>query len=72
MKSLGETVGLTKEKEINEVVSEDLEKVNNDLAGVETETEVEEKLVDDRGIDEAKKDEDTSDDDLYNIKNFSI
>lgn len=58
--------------EIAEVKEEEVEKVNNELAGVEVDAEAKDVLVDDRGVEEVKKDEDTTDDDLYNIKNFTI
>jgi ParB-like chromosome segregation protein Spo0J len=62
----------TLKEEINNEVKVD-EKVNNDLAGLETtETGADEKLVDDRSAVEVKQDENSTDDDLYNIKNFTI
>jgi hypothetical protein len=54
--TLGETVS-------NEVVSE----VMNEI-----EEEKTDKLTDDRSVLEAKQDDNTEDDDLYNIKNFVI
>lgn len=64
---------ITGEKEIDNAEGKEVEKVNNDLAGIEEEEkEVKEVLVDDRGGVEAKKDEETEDQDLYNIKNFTI
>jgi hypothetical protein len=38
----------------------------------EIETENDSKLTDDRGIQEVKQDDNTEDDDLYNLKNFVI
>ncbi len=63
---------LTETPVIAEVTEDDKEKVNNELSGVEEEKVVEEKLPDDRGQEEVKKDIESVDDDLYNIKNFSI
>lgn len=59
-------------KEISEVRTEDLEKVNNEIAGIEAENIPTEKLADDRSKEEVKKDISSEDDDLYNIKNFTI
>lgn len=60
-------------KQISEVKESEVEKVNDEVAGLETDPNFEkEKLVDDRGSQEAKADEDATDDELYNIKNFTI
>lgn len=59
-------------KEISEVKSEDVEKTDNVIAGLETENNSQEKLVDDRGASEARKDDSLEDEELYNIKNFTI
>jgi hypothetical protein len=48
-----------------------VEKVNDEIAGLEHE-EIHEKLADDRAPEESKKDLNTEDEDLYNIKNFTI
>jgi ParB family chromosome partitioning protein len=48
-----------------------IEKINDEVAGLEHETS-HEVLADDRAPEEAKKDVNTEDDDLYNIKNFTI
>lgn len=75
-KAVSSMVSLAAPKEIEEVKDSELEKVNNAVAGLEVEnSEVkkeEEKLVDDRGREEVKVDESTDDDELYNIKNFTI
>jgi ParB family chromosome partitioning protein len=64
-------------REITPVSESDIEKTNNSVAGIEVDNSVQAtdenaKLVDDRGATEIKKDEATSDEDLYNIKNFTI
>jgi hypothetical protein len=68
-----ESVSISASKEISEVKDSDLEQVNNSLAGLQVETnEKSDRLVDDRGTTEAHKDLTSEDDDLYNIKNFTI
>ena len=64
-------------REIAPITEADIEKTNNSIAGIEVDnsvqaTEESAKLVDDRGTTEIKKDESSSDEDLYNIKNFTI
>lgn len=58
-------------KPILEVGDDDVEKINDEVAGLEHET-THDVLADDRAPEEAKKDVNTEDDDLYNIKNFTI
>jgi ParB family chromosome partitioning protein len=50
----------------------EVEKSTNDLAGLEVEENPKEKLTDDRPKEEIKKDENSLDEDLYNIKNFTL
>lgn len=58
---------------ISEVSDSDIEKTNDAVAGLETEEEnIDKKLMDDRDPKEIKKDLTSEDDDLYNIKNFTI
>jgi hypothetical protein len=59
-------------KQISEVKAEDVEKVNNEIAGLEGENNSSDILVDDRGKNEARADEESEDDKLYDIKNFTI
>jgi hypothetical protein len=59
-------------KTLTTVSDVEVEKSNNDLAGLEEEGKKTDTLVDDRSVEEAKKDEDSTDDELYNIKNFTI
>jgi ParB family chromosome partitioning protein len=54
----------------DQVVNEVLEKDN--LISVEETSKVGDKMEDDRGIVEAKQDDNSEDDDLYNLKNFVI
>jgi ParB family chromosome partitioning protein len=71
-KAMGSLVGGTPEvKEIVEVSEKSLEETNDAIAGLES-TEISDRLIDDRGKDEIQKDVSTEDDDLYNIKNFTI
>lgn len=74
MKSLGEK---PVEKPISEVQDADVEKISNNLAGLEVDNSeqinnIDAKLIDDRGAEEIKTDVESDDDELYNIKNFTI
>ena len=61
------------DKEISEVTDNEIDKTNNAVAGLESSEIVDDvKLTDDRDPKEIKKDLATEDDDLYNIKNFTI
>lgn len=65
------------DKEVVEVKQDDLEKATSEMAGLEVDNSEgslknNDKLVDDRGTSEARKDESAEDDELYNIKNFTI
>ena len=66
---------------VEKEVEQNLESIKNETQNEEEVTEPVvweeeakevETLVDDRGAEESKKDDNTEDDDLYNIKNFVI
>jgi ParB family chromosome partitioning protein len=61
----------TANKVVSEVTEEQVEKVNDEIAGLEHD-KTRDTLKDDRTPEEAKKDLSSEDEDLYNIKNFTI
>lgn len=70
--AVSDSAAVVGEKIVSQVDSVEVEKLDNTLAGIEEDKSLEGKLVDDRGQEEVKTDDNSLDEDLYNIKNFTI